>query len=100
MTGVVIIGAGQAGGRAALALRDGGYDAPITLIGAEPLPPYERPPLSKAVLTGEKQVEDGLLASPETYAERDISLRTGTRVSFDTRMSDRGEQADNVYIEQ
>lgn len=80
MTGVVIIGAGQAGGRAALALRDGGYDAPVTLIGAEPLPPYERPPLSKAVLTGAKQVEEGLLASPETYAEKDISLRSGTRV--------------------
>lgn len=85
MTGVVIIGAGQAGGRAALALRDGGYDGPVTLIGSESLPPYERPPLSKAVLTGAKQVADGLLASPETYAEKDISLRTGTRVlSIDT----------------
>jgi 3-phenylpropionate/trans-cinnamate dioxygenase ferredoxin reductase component len=48
--GMVIVGAGESGSRAALALRDNGYDGPVTLIGAEAHVPYERPPLSKAVL--------------------------------------------------
>src|SRR5688500_12573598 len=48
--GMVIVGAGECGSRAALALRDNGYDGPVTLIGAEDHLPYERPPLSKAVL--------------------------------------------------
>ena len=53
----VIIGAGQAGGRAALALRDNGFEGDVNLIGQEPSPPYNRPPLSKAVLLGKKPVE-------------------------------------------
>jgi 3-phenylpropionate/trans-cinnamate dioxygenase ferredoxin reductase subunit len=48
--GMVIVGAGECGSRAALALRDNGYAGPVTLIGAETHVPYERPPLSKAVL--------------------------------------------------
>src|SRR5688572_20644317 len=48
--GMVIVGAGECGSRAALALRDLGYAGPVTLIGAEAHLPYERPPLSKAVL--------------------------------------------------
>lgn len=51
--GMVIVGAGECGGRAALALRDSGYDGAITLIGDEPHLPYERPPLSKDILTGD-----------------------------------------------
>ena len=43
----VIVGAGECGARAAFALREKGFDGDITLIGAEPLAPYERPPLSK-----------------------------------------------------
>lgn len=49
---MVIIGAGECGARAALALREHGWTGAITLVGAEDLAPYERPPLSKAVLTG------------------------------------------------
>ena len=71
---VVIIGAGQAGGRAALALRDNGYDGEIHLIGKEPSPPYNRPPLSKAVLLGKKPVEKTQLSSLENYQEKDINL--------------------------
>jgi 3-phenylpropionate/trans-cinnamate dioxygenase ferredoxin reductase component len=48
---VVIVGAGHAGGMAAIALRQAGFAGSITLVGEEPHPPYERPPLSKAVLT-------------------------------------------------
>ena len=51
--GMVIVGAGECGTRAALALREAGYDGPVTLIGAEPHPPYERPPLSKDAITAE-----------------------------------------------
>lgn len=47
---MVIVGAGEAGGRAALALREAGYRGPVTLIGEEPHAPYERPPLSKAAM--------------------------------------------------
>jgi 3-phenylpropionate/trans-cinnamate dioxygenase ferredoxin reductase subunit len=48
--GIVIVGAGEAGARAAITLRDQGYAGPVTLIGAEPHAPYERPPLSKATI--------------------------------------------------
>jgi len=49
--GMIIVGAGEAGARAALSLREQGWSGPITLIGEEPHAPYERPPLSKAVMT-------------------------------------------------
>ena len=73
-TTCVIIGAGQAGGRAALALRDNGFEGEIHIIGKEPSPPYNRPPLSKAVLLGKKPVEKTHLTAAENYAEKDISL--------------------------
>jgi 3-phenylpropionate/trans-cinnamate dioxygenase ferredoxin reductase subunit len=53
MPGMVIVGAGECGTRAALALREAGYAGPVTLIGAEPHAPYERPPLSKDAITAE-----------------------------------------------
>lgn len=49
---MVVIGAGEAGLRAALTLRDLGFDGAVTVIGGEPIAPYERPPLSKQVLFG------------------------------------------------
>ena len=52
-TSVVIVGAGHAGGTAAALLRQFGFEGAITLIGEEPLAPYQRPPLSKAWLKGE-----------------------------------------------
>ena len=48
---MVIIGAGECGARAAFALREHGYQGPVTLVGDEPHHPYERPPLSKDVLS-------------------------------------------------
>ena len=51
--GIVVVGASLAGLRGAEALRDGGYDGPLTLVGDEPHRPYDRPPLSKHVLAGE-----------------------------------------------
>ena len=78
-SGVVILGAGQAGGETALALRDLGYEGKITLIGDEPWLPYRRPPLSKAFLSGAVDLDALLLASNEDYAQLDIEVRTGLR---------------------
>jgi 3-phenylpropionate/trans-cinnamate dioxygenase ferredoxin reductase subunit len=73
--GVVIIGAGHAGGTAAAFLRQYGYEAPIALIGEEPLIPYQRPPLSKAWLKGEADGDSLALRPQEFYDEQGIALR-------------------------
>jgi 3-phenylpropionate/trans-cinnamate dioxygenase ferredoxin reductase subunit len=79
--GVIIVGAGHAGGTAAALLRQYGFEGPIRLIGAEPLAPYQRPPLSKAWLKGEADA-DALILKPESfYAEAGIELMTGRPVA-------------------
>ncbi|MBK8840543.1 MAG: FAD-dependent oxidoreductase [Hyphomonadaceae bacterium] len=78
---VVIIGAGQAGGQAAYSLRLAGYEGAITLIGDEPAPPYQRPPLSKAYFKGEMEAERLFLKPLEYYAEHQIDLITGKTVN-------------------
>jgi 3-phenylpropionate/trans-cinnamate dioxygenase ferredoxin reductase subunit len=75
--GVVIIGAGHAGGTAAALLRQYGYQDPITLIGEEPLAPYQRPPLSKAWLKGEADGDSLALKPREFYREVGIELILG-----------------------
>lgn len=80
MTHVVIVGAGQAGAALAAKLRGDGFDGDITLIGAEPVPPYQRPPLSKAYLLGEMPKERLYLRPAEFYEDQRISLRLNTRV--------------------
>ncbi|HEX8231867.1 MAG TPA: FAD-dependent oxidoreductase [Caulobacteraceae bacterium] len=77
---IVIVGAGHAGGTAAALLRQFGHEGPVTLIGEEPLPPYQRPPLSKAWLKGEAGAEDLFLKGDGFYAEHGIDLRLSTRV--------------------
>jgi 3-phenylpropionate/trans-cinnamate dioxygenase ferredoxin reductase subunit len=74
---IVIIGAGQAGGQAAYSLRLGGFDGGITLIGDEPVPPYQRPPLSKAYLKGELEADRLFLKPLDYYSEHMIDLVTG-----------------------
>lgn len=75
---VVVVGAGQAGVTVAAALRDQGFAGRITVVGREPHPPYERPPLSKAYLGASALDEQHLsLRTPEWYAERRIVLRLG-----------------------
>jgi len=76
---VVIIGAGHAGGTAAALLRQYGHQGPITLIGEEPIPPYQRPPLSKAWLKGEADAESLALKPLEFYAENNIEFRPSLR---------------------
>ena len=75
MTKVLIIGAGHAGGSVAAFLRQYGHEGPIVLVGEEDAPPYQRPPLSKAWLKGEADL-DALLLRPESfYAEQGIDFR-------------------------
>ncbi|KQY84899.1 NAD(P)/FAD-dependent oxidoreductase [Brevundimonas sp. Root1423] len=74
---VLIIGAGHAGGTAAALLRQYGHEGPIVLAGEEPAAPYQRPPLSKAWLKGEADLEALLLRPESFYAEHAIELRTG-----------------------
>lgn len=75
MAHFVIIGAGECGARAAFALREKGFDGEITLVGSEQHAPYERPPLSKAGLSG--SVDPKFIAAHETYAAGNIRLLTG-----------------------
>ncbi len=77
---IVIVGAGQAGASAAARLRALGHDGPLTLIGDEPVPPYQRPPLSKAFLLGEVGEERLFLRPAEFFAGQGIELLTGTPV--------------------
>jgi nitric oxide reductase subunit B len=65
----VIVGASLAGGGAAATLRREGFDGSVILIGAEPQPPYERPPLSKEYLRGESSFESTLVQPPGFYEE-------------------------------
>lgn len=77
-SGVVIIGAGHAGGAAAGFLRQYGYTDAITLLGAESYQPYQRPPLSKAWLKGEAGLDDLYLRSENFYADQGIDARLNT----------------------
>ncbi|MBL6458409.1 FAD-dependent oxidoreductase [Belnapia sp. T6] len=78
--GVVIVGAGHAGGSAAAFLRQYGWKGPITLIGEEPLLPYQRPPLSKAWLKREATADNLALRPARFYDQQRIETRLGTRV--------------------
>jgi 3-phenylpropionate/trans-cinnamate dioxygenase ferredoxin reductase component len=78
--GVIIVGAGHAGGTAAAMLRQFNYAGPIVLVGEEPIAPYQRPPLSKAWLKGEADA-DSLALKPDTfYAQAGIELILGAKV--------------------
>jgi 3-phenylpropionate/trans-cinnamate dioxygenase ferredoxin reductase subunit len=84
---VVVIGAGQAGSSLVTKLRALGHDGPVTLIGAERVVPYQRPPLSKAYLMGEIGVDRLILRAEEFYVEQDITLRLGVPVTWIDRAS-------------
>ncbi|MFO1144307.1 MAG: FAD-dependent oxidoreductase [Amaricoccus sp.] len=110
MSGMVIIGAGECGTRAALALREAGYDGPVTLIGSEPHGPYERPPLSKDTMVAEaiapKGISgaDGIAAAGIDFrpgataaaierAERAVVLADGTRLAYERLLIATGARA-------
>ena len=76
-----ILGAGQAGFQVAASLRQEGFDGRIVLIGDEAVLPYQRPPLSKAYLTGQTEVDDLWLRPAEFYAKQQIDLIYGDTVT-------------------
>jgi 3-phenylpropionate/trans-cinnamate dioxygenase ferredoxin reductase subunit len=76
---ILIIGAGQAGGRAAEALRGAGYAGRVTLVGDEAEPPYERPALSKGVLLGDEAPESTYVHGQEAWGVKGIELVTSVR---------------------
>ena len=85
MSHFVIIGAGQAGCSLVAKLRAEGFAGQITLVGSEPVPPYQRPPLSKAYLLGEMTQDRLYLRPVEFYADHDITLRLSTHaLTIDT----------------
>ena len=77
---VVVVGAGHAGSSCVAKLRNSGFEGQITLIGEEPVPPYQRPPLSKAYLLGDMALERMFLRPETFYSENNIELRMSTRV--------------------
>jgi NADPH-dependent 2,4-dienoyl-CoA reductase/sulfur reductase-like enzyme len=77
----VVVGGGLAAGKAVQELRESGFDGHLVLYGAEPHPPYERPPLSKGYLIGEEGFEAALVQPPDWYDAHDVDLRLGTRVT-------------------
>ncbi|MGU3645227.1 NAD(P)/FAD-dependent oxidoreductase [Microbacterium sp. C23T] len=81
MSHMLIIGGGLAGGTAAEALRDEGFDGDITVVAAEAHPPYQRPPLSKGYLAGGEGLDAVILHATEWYEERGIRLITGVAVT-------------------
>lgn len=83
MTGqapLVIVGASYAGTQLAASARELGFDAPIVMVGDERHKPYQRPPLSKGLLTGKTSADQLELRGPDFYANNGIELRLGRRV--------------------
>ncbi len=80
-TSFVIVGGGLAGAKAAETLRDEGFDGQVVLISDETERPYERPPLSKGYLLGTDEREVAFVHPESWYAEHDVDLRLGTRVT-------------------
>ncbi|MEM9012716.1 MAG: FAD-dependent oxidoreductase [Pseudomonadota bacterium] len=77
MGAIVVVGAGQAASSLAVKLRALGHEGPLTIVGEEPVPPYQRPPLSKKYLLGEMEEARLYLRPREFYAEQGIALRLG-----------------------
>ncbi|MGR4864688.1 NAD(P)/FAD-dependent oxidoreductase [Caulobacter sp. LARHSG274] len=80
-TDVLIVGAGHAGAACAIALRHGKFDGRILVVGAEPDLPYERPPLSKEYLAGDKPFERLLIRPEAFWTERDVHFQLGVTVA-------------------
>lgn len=78
---VVIVGAGHGGAQCAIALRQGGFTGSIVMIGREPEPPYERPPLSKEYFAREKTFDRLYIRPPAFWEEKDVHLHLNTEVT-------------------
>ncbi|KST59650.1 pyridine nucleotide-disulfide oxidoreductase [Methylobacterium sp. GXS13] len=96
--GIVVAGAGQAGFQLAASLREGGFRAPITLVGDETALPYQRPPLSKAYLAGKTDAEGLFLRQPGFFAEHAITHRPGIRALAIDRAARRLQLSDGQSL--
>lgn len=74
---VVVVGGGAAAGNAVVSLREAGWDGHLTVLAAEPHPPYERPSLSKGVLVSGEDPASGFVKPAGFYRDHDVDLRTG-----------------------
>ncbi len=79
LASIAVVGGSLAGIRGAQALRRLGFDGRLVLVGAEPHRPYDRPPLSKELLRGEREPEQIALTRPESFDALALELRLGTR---------------------
>jgi 3-phenylpropionate/trans-cinnamate dioxygenase ferredoxin reductase subunit len=83
---LVIVGGGLAGARAAESARSSGFQGRVVIVGEEPTLPYERPPLSKAVLRGEAGIDSTLVHDEQFYSDQSVELMTGARAThIDTK---------------
>ncbi|WP_432201460.1 NAD(P)/FAD-dependent oxidoreductase [Erythrobacter sp. W53] len=78
---IIIVGSGHAGAQAAIGLRQAGNEESILILSREQEPPYERPPLSKDYLAGDKPFEKMLIRPADFWAERDVTLKLGVSVA-------------------
>jgi 3-phenylpropionate/trans-cinnamate dioxygenase ferredoxin reductase component len=78
---VVIVGTGHGGAQAAIALRQQGHEGSIMMIGRDANPPYERPPLSKEYLAGDKTFERIMIRPEKFWADKGVELRLGSGVA-------------------
>lgn len=89
----MVIGASLAGARAVETLRADGFDGRVVLVGAEHRLPYDRPPLSKEVLTGQKNPDETRIHPAKFYSDNEIELLLGTRA---TRIDAPGQRVELV----
>lgn len=95
--GTLIVGASQAGAQLAVSLREAGDDGPITLIGAEAHPPYQRPPLSKAFLAGNADLASLELRTQAFYVDQRIDVVSAERVA-ELRLPSPGSQGSGTAV--
>jgi NADPH-dependent 2,4-dienoyl-CoA reductase/sulfur reductase-like enzyme len=97
--GLLIVGAGLAAQRCAQTLRGGGFEDPITIVGDELELPYDRPPLSKALLAGEVEKPQIRFREPGWYAQNSIDMLLGTRAAALDPVTRRVVLADGRWLE-
>ncbi|MFB7091463.1 NAD(P)/FAD-dependent oxidoreductase [Streptomyces sp. NPDC056296] len=96
---VVIVGAGHGGAQTAIALRQSGFEGSVALLGDEAEPPYERPPLSKDYLSGEKDFTRLLIRPASFWEDRKIAVLGGRRVTRVDAVGHRVRSADGTEFE-
>jgi 3-phenylpropionate/trans-cinnamate dioxygenase ferredoxin reductase component len=90
----VIIGAGQGAAQVAISLRQGGFEHPVVIVGAEHFPPYQRPPLSKKFLSAPQQPENLFLRAQAFWRDQEVTLQLGTPVGAVDRQRRRAKLTD------